>query len=142
MHVDGSQFLNHFHHDCEKLLKFVPLESLLIHCQRCLFARSYVPTHEVICVSGSQYCSSLPSSWVCNITKFYKHLNFLQHICASGSLNMSGKDSAMLQLKMATSILCGFFKFQVFPGFPVKFRQMSTLLLAGGLKVTVTKRIT
>ncbi|CAM6059923.1 unnamed protein product [Sphagnum tenellum] len=53
-----------------------------------------------------------------------------------------GKDSAMLQLKMATSILCRFFKFQVFPGFPVKFRQMSTLLLAGGLKVTVTKRMT
>jgi cytochrome P450 len=53
-----------------------------------------------------------------------------------------GKDSAVLQLKMATSILCRFFKFQVFPGFPVKFKQMSTLLLAGGLRVTITKRIT
>ncbi len=91
MHVDGSQFLNHFHRDCENLLEFVPLESLLRHCQRCLFARSYVPRHEVICVSGSQYCSSLQSSWVCNIKKFCKHLNFLQHICAGGSPNMSGE---------------------------------------------------
>ncbi|KAG0607846.1 hypothetical protein M758_8G059500 [Ceratodon purpureus] len=52
-----------------------------------------------------------------------------------------GKDSAMLQLRMSLAILCRFFKFQLVPGSVVKYRQMSTLLLAHGLHVEITKRL-
>jgi cytochrome P450 len=52
-----------------------------------------------------------------------------------------GKDSAMLQMRMSLAILCRFFKFQMVPGSVVKYRQMSTLLLAHGLKVEITKRL-
>jgi cytochrome P450 len=52
-----------------------------------------------------------------------------------------GKDSAMLQLRIVLATVCRFFTFQVVPGSVVKYRQMSTILLAHpGLPVTVTKR--
>jgi hypothetical protein len=47
----------------------------------------------------------------------------------------------MLQMRMSLAILCRFFKFQMVPGSVVKYRQMSTLLLAHGLKVEITKRL-
>lgn len=52
-----------------------------------------------------------------------------------------GKDSAMLQLRMALAILCRFFKFELVLGSVVKYRQMSTLLLANGLNAEITMRL-
>eukprot|EP01018_Ginkgo_biloba_P037646 Gb_34128 [translate_table: standard] len=52
-----------------------------------------------------------------------------------------GKDSAYLQMKMTTAILCRFFRFQVVPGHPVKYRLMTILSMAHGLKVTISTRI-
>ncbi|KAL6969621.1 hypothetical protein U1Q18_029331 [Sarracenia purpurea var. burkii] len=51
-----------------------------------------------------------------------------------------GKDSAYLQLKMALAIMCRFFKFNLVPGHPVKYRMMTILSMAHGLKVTIDKR--
>ncbi|KAA8532963.1 hypothetical protein F0562_032920 [Nyssa sinensis] len=51
-----------------------------------------------------------------------------------------GKDSAYLQMKMALAILCRFFKFSLVPGHPVKYRMMTILSMAHGLKLTVGRR--
>lgn len=51
-----------------------------------------------------------------------------------------GKDSAMLQLRIALATVFRFFTFKVVPGSVVRYRQMSTLLLDNGLPVTVAKR--
>ncbi|XAR55982.1 hypothetical protein NMG60_11036248 [Bertholletia excelsa] len=51
-----------------------------------------------------------------------------------------GKDSAYLQMKMALAILCRFFKFSLVPGHPVKYRMMTILSMAHGLKVTIGRR--
>ncbi|KAL9225951.1 hypothetical protein vseg_001821 [Gypsophila vaccaria] len=51
-----------------------------------------------------------------------------------------GKDSAYLQMKMALAILCRFYKFDLVPGHPVKYRMMTILSMAHGLKVTVSRR--
>ncbi|XP_057493080.1 cytochrome P450 704B1 [Actinidia eriantha] len=48
-----------------------------------------------------------------------------------------GKDSAYLQMKMALAILCRFYKFSLVPGHPVKYRMMTILSMAHGLKVTI-----
>ncbi|XP_057813818.2 cytochrome P450 704B1 [Cryptomeria japonica] len=52
-----------------------------------------------------------------------------------------GKDSAFLQMKMTTAILCRFFNFHLVPGHPVNYRMMAILSMAHGLKVTISKRI-
>ncbi|XP_052186703.1 cytochrome P450 704B1 [Diospyros lotus] len=52
-----------------------------------------------------------------------------------------GKDSAYLQMKIALAILCRFFKFSLVPGHPVKYRMMTILSMAHGLKVTVSRRL-
>ncbi|KAK3027334.1 hypothetical protein RJ639_040426 [Escallonia herrerae] len=51
-----------------------------------------------------------------------------------------GKDSAYLQMKMALAILCRFFKFSLVQGHPVKYRMMTILSMAHGLKLTVSRR--
>ncbi|KAG8383076.1 hypothetical protein BUALT_Bualt05G0147000 [Buddleja alternifolia] len=51
-----------------------------------------------------------------------------------------GKDSAYLQMKMALAILCRFYEFKLVPGHPVKYRMMTILSMAHGLKLTVSKR--
>lgn len=51
-----------------------------------------------------------------------------------------GKDSAYLQMKMAVAILCRFFKFELVPEHPVKYRMMTILSMAHGLKVTLSIR--
>lgn len=51
-----------------------------------------------------------------------------------------GKDSAYLQMKMALAILCKFYKFTLVPGHPVKYRMMTILSMAHGLKVNVERR--
>ncbi|KAH6806790.1 cytochrome P450 [Perilla frutescens var. frutescens] len=51
-----------------------------------------------------------------------------------------GKDSAYLQMKMALAILCRFYEFKLVPGHPVKYRMMTILSMANGLKLTVSKR--
>ncbi|KAK4779695.1 hypothetical protein SAY87_015801 [Trapa incisa] len=51
-----------------------------------------------------------------------------------------GKDSAYLQMKMALGILCRFFEFKLVPDHPVKYRMMTLLSMAHGLKVTVERR--
>ncbi|KAK9277691.1 hypothetical protein L1049_007238 [Liquidambar formosana] len=51
-----------------------------------------------------------------------------------------GKDSAYLQMKMALAILCRFYKFSLVPGHPVKYRMMTILSMAHGLKLTVARR--
>ncbi|KAL7203838.1 hypothetical protein ACSBR2_016983 [Camellia fascicularis] len=52
-----------------------------------------------------------------------------------------GKDSAYLQMKMALAITCRFFKFSLVPGHPVKYRMMTILSMAHGLKVTIDRRL-
>ncbi|KAF5945373.1 hypothetical protein HYC85_015601 [Camellia sinensis] len=52
-----------------------------------------------------------------------------------------GKDSAYLQMKMALAIMCRFFKFSLVPGHPVKYRMMTILSMAHGLKVTIDRRL-
>lgn len=51
-----------------------------------------------------------------------------------------GKDSAYLQMKMAMAILCRFYKFKLVPGHTVKYRMMTILSMAHGLKVAVSIR--
>ncbi|KAF5449605.1 hypothetical protein F2P56_030033 [Juglans regia] len=51
-----------------------------------------------------------------------------------------GKDSAYLQMKMALAILCRFYKFSLVPGHPVKYRMMTILSMAHGLKLTLARR--
>ncbi|KDP41226.1 hypothetical protein JCGZ_15633 [Jatropha curcas] len=51
-----------------------------------------------------------------------------------------GKDSAYLQMKMTLAILCRFFKFHLVPNHPVKYRMMTTLSMAHGLKLRVSRR--
>ncbi|CAA3028879.1 cytochrome P450 704B1 [Olea europaea subsp. europaea] len=51
-----------------------------------------------------------------------------------------GKDSAYLQMKMALAILSRFYKFQLFPGHPVKYRMMTVLSMEKGMKLIVSKR--
>ncbi|KAG0613124.1 hypothetical protein M758_6G078900 [Ceratodon purpureus] len=51
-----------------------------------------------------------------------------------------GKDSAYLQMKMVAAVLCHFFKFQLVPGHPVKYRMTATLVMNQGVQVFVTRR--
>ncbi|PNX83723.1 cytochrome p450 704c1-like protein, partial [Trifolium pratense] len=51
-----------------------------------------------------------------------------------------GKDSAYLQMRMVLAILCRFYKFNLVPGHPVKYRMMTILSMAHGLKLTIEKR--
>ena len=51
-----------------------------------------------------------------------------------------GKDSAYLQMKMTLAILCRFFTFKLVRGHEVRYRMMTILSMANGLKVTVIKR--
>ncbi|KAL2336374.1 hypothetical protein Fmac_010820 [Flemingia macrophylla] len=51
-----------------------------------------------------------------------------------------GKDSAYLQMRMVLAILCRFYKFKLVPGHTVKYRMMTILSMANGLKVTIQRR--
>lgn len=51
-----------------------------------------------------------------------------------------GKDSAYLQMKMTTAIVCRFFKFNLVEGHPVKYKMMSILSMAHGLQVNISIR--
>ncbi|XP_038985601.1 cytochrome P450 704B1 [Phoenix dactylifera] len=51
-----------------------------------------------------------------------------------------GKDSAYLQMKMTLAILCRFFTFALVPNHPVKYRMMTILSMAHGLKIHVSRR--
>ncbi|KAJ8760999.1 hypothetical protein K2173_022037 [Erythroxylum novogranatense] len=51
-----------------------------------------------------------------------------------------GKDSAYLQMKMALAILGRFFEFNLAPNHPVKYRMMTILSMAHGLKLKVAIR--
>ncbi|KAJ7943442.1 Cytochrome P450 family protein [Quillaja saponaria] len=51
-----------------------------------------------------------------------------------------GKDSAYLQMRMALAILCRFYKFRLVAGHPVKYRMMTILSMAHGLKLTIERR--
>ena len=51
-----------------------------------------------------------------------------------------GKDSAHLQMKVVLAILCRFHKFSLVPGQPVKYRMMTILSMAHGLKLTIARR--
>ncbi|XP_050372932.1 cytochrome P450 704B1 [Argentina anserina] len=51
-----------------------------------------------------------------------------------------GKDSAYLQMKMVTAILCRFFTFTLIPGHSVEYRMMTILSMKHGLKLTVARR--
>ncbi|WOL01040.1 Cytochrome P450 [Canna indica] len=48
-----------------------------------------------------------------------------------------GKDSAYLQMKMTLAILCRFFTFNLVPNHQVRYKMMTTLSMAHGLKVYV-----
>lgn len=50
-----------------------------------------------------------------------------------------GKDSAYLQMKMALAILFRFYRFEILEGHPVKYRMMTILSMAHGLKVRVSR---
>ncbi|KAL3511106.1 hypothetical protein ACH5RR_030507 [Cinchona calisaya] len=52
-----------------------------------------------------------------------------------------GKDSAYLQMKMALAILCRFYQFELVPGHAVKYRMMTILSMANGLKVSASRHI-
>ncbi|KAI4313691.1 hypothetical protein L6164_026649 [Bauhinia variegata] len=51
-----------------------------------------------------------------------------------------GKDSAYLQMRMAMAILCRFYKFHLVPGHVVKYRMMTILSMANGLKLNIERR--
>ncbi|KAJ3673809.1 hypothetical protein LUZ60_005801 [Juncus effusus] len=50
-----------------------------------------------------------------------------------------GKDSAYLQMKMTLAILCRFYKFELVQNHPVKYRMMTLLSMAHGLRVHVSR---
>ncbi|KAG5008946.1 hypothetical protein JHK87_017461 [Glycine soja] len=51
-----------------------------------------------------------------------------------------GKDSAYLQMRMVLAILFRFYKFNLVPGHMVKYRMMTILSMAYGLKLTIERR--
>ncbi|KAG4937928.1 hypothetical protein JHK82_045737 [Glycine max] len=51
-----------------------------------------------------------------------------------------GKDSAYLQMRMGLAILCRFYKFNLVPDHVVKYRMMTILSMAYGLKLTIERR--
>ncbi|KAB1208111.1 hypothetical protein CJ030_MR7G013032 [Morella rubra] len=69
-----------------------------------------------------------------------KAVCLLFHDLQAGPRICLGKDSAYLQMKMALAILCRFYKFSLVPGHPVKYRMMTILSMAHGLKLTVARR--
>jgi len=70
-----------------------------------------------------------------------KHLNFIFIlITQAGPRICLGKDSAYLQMRMVLAILCRFYKFNLVPNHQVRYRMMTILSMAHGLKVTVEKR--
>ncbi|KAH8942501.1 hypothetical protein BDL97_14G103200 [Sphagnum fallax] len=89
---------------------------------------------------GSDACEFKPSRWlkdgVVQLESPFKFTAF-----QAGPRICLGKDSAMLQLRMVLAILCRFYKFQLVSQAPVKYRQMSILLVANGLHVTVTRKM-
>ncbi|KAH7298389.1 hypothetical protein KP509_25G040600 [Ceratopteris richardii] len=51
-----------------------------------------------------------------------------------------GKDAAYLQMKLTAALLIRFFRFQMVPNHPVKYRMMNVLTMKHGLRVYVAPR--
>ncbi|RHN54142.1 putative cytochrome P450 [Medicago truncatula] len=65
---------------------------------------------------------------------------FLAVLNDAGPRICLGKDSAYHQMRMVLAILCRFYKFNLVPDHQVKYRMMTILSMAHGLRVTVEKR--
>ncbi|KAI5081953.1 hypothetical protein GOP47_0001696 [Adiantum capillus-veneris] len=88
---------------------------------------------------GDDACSFNPDRWIKN--------NALQSVSPfkfttfqAGPRICIGKDSAFLQLKITTAILCRFFTFKLVQDCPVKYKTMAILAMAHGLKVFAVAR--
>ncbi|EOA34999.1 hypothetical protein CARUB_v10020091mg [Capsella rubella] len=88
---------------------------------------------------GSDASSFKPERWLKDGT-FQNASPFKFTAFQAGPRICLGKDSAYLQMKMAMAILCRFYKFHLVPNHPVKYRMMTILSMAHGLKVTITRR--
>ncbi|KFK41374.1 hypothetical protein AALP_AA2G122000 [Arabis alpina] len=88
---------------------------------------------------GSDASSFKPERWLKDGI-FQNASPFKFTVFQAGPRICLGKDSAYLQMKMAMAILCRFYKFHLVPNHPVKYRMMTILSMAHGLKVTVSRR--
>ncbi|XP_047332277.1 cytochrome P450 704B1 [Impatiens glandulifera] len=88
---------------------------------------------------GADAASFKPERWLKD-GMFHNASPFKFTAFQAGPRICLGKDSAYLQMKMALAILCRFFEFDLVPEHPVKYRMMTILSMAHGLKVAVNSR--
>lgn len=81
------------------------------------------------------YAKPWPNGYEYSYKTFVTWTNF-----QAGPRICLGKDSAYLQMKMALAILCRFYEFKLVKGHIVKYRMMTILSMANGLKVSVSRR--
>jgi cytochrome P450 len=88
---------------------------------------------------GPDAASFKPERWIGDDGGFRNASPFKFTAFQAGPRICLGKDSAYLQMKMALAILCRFFRFELVEGHPVKYRMMTILSMAHGLKVRVSR---
>ncbi|XP_037419662.1 cytochrome P450 704B1-like [Triticum dicoccoides] len=88
---------------------------------------------------GPDAASFRPERWIGDDGAFRNASPFKFTAFQAGPRICLGKDSAYLQMKMALAILCRFFRFELVEGHPVKYRMMTILSMAHGLKVRVSR---
>uniref|UniRef100_A0ACD5WGU0 Uncharacterized protein n=1 Tax=Avena sativa TaxID=4498 RepID=A0ACD5WGU0_AVESA len=88
---------------------------------------------------GPDAASFRPERWIGDDGGFRNASPFKFTAFQAGPRICLGKDSAYLQMKMALAILCRFFRFELLEGHPVKYRMMTILSMAHGLKVRVSR---
>ncbi|KAI3944109.1 hypothetical protein MKW92_037311 [Papaver armeniacum] len=89
---------------------------------------------------GLDATSFNPDRWFNKEGLFQSESPFKFAAFQAGPRTCLGKDSAYLQMKMTLAILCRFFKFNLIPDHPVKYKMMTTLNMEHGLKLTVIAR--
>ncbi|KAM7269211.1 hypothetical protein ACFE04_024708 [Oxalis oulophora] len=88
---------------------------------------------------GPDAASFKPERWLVNGI-FQNASPFKFTAFQAGPRICLGKDSAYLQMKMTLAILCRFYEFHLVPDHPVKYRMMTILSMAHGLKLTAARR--
>lgn len=96
-------------------------------------ASSSVLESMIVSLKLEPTCAMQQTPYIINLIFFCIYFQAGPRICL-------GKDSAYLQMRMVLAILCRFYKFNLVPGHPVKYRMMTLLSMAHGLKLTIEKR--
>ncbi|KAG8097008.1 hypothetical protein GUJ93_ZPchr0013g37360 [Zizania palustris] len=90
---------------------------------------------------GPDAASFRPERWINDDGAFRNASPFKFTAFQAGPRICLGKDSAYLQMKMALAILFRFYRFELVENHPVKYRMMTILSMAHGLKVRVSRLV-